>query len=149
MLSSLSSDSSFDLIKLGFWAFFVFGLVSVLVSTLIRIRRFRASRDWPTLSGKITTHDVKLTSMERTGAYDAIVTYEYMVEGVSHGGNQRLRSFSKREEAEKFLRDYLPEGASVLIHYNPDKPSISMLAFNPYDPEGKGSGINISVEVRK
>jgi len=149
LASLLSSDSSFDYIKVGIWIFFALGLISVVISTILRIRKFRGSLNWPTVEGKIIgPAEIKLTSMERTGAYDAIVTYEYLVEGATYRSTQRLRSFSKREEAEKFLRDYLPGGASVRVLYTPDHPATSRLVFNPYDPEGKG-GINVTVEVRE
>ena len=145
----LSSDRSFDLIKLGFWVVLALGLLYTVVATLIRIRRFRASLDWPTVEGKtIGPGEIKLTSMEKTGAYDAIVTYEYAVSGASYRKSQRLRSFSKRDEAESFLHEHMPEGAVVVVHYKPDDPGTSRLAFNPYDPDGKGS-ISINVELKR
>ncbi len=95
------------------------------------------SMKWPSVSGRITGHDIaevesgRLSHSPKT-AYYAEPAYSYIVNGKNYSGKKLSFLHAnngtgiKREDAEKILKKY-PVGTIVRVYYSPAKPSVSTL----------------------
>ena len=105
----------------GAWAF---------LFSLRDIRRGRASKSWPTTTGKITFSGIKKVSDSEGTFYFPDISYEYSVDGVTylsdaiHFGPARGFAFpsSARKRASKYT-----VGMPVTVYYNPEDPNIAVL----------------------
>jgi hypothetical protein len=98
---------------------------------IVEWRRYQLSENWVAVQGLITKSGVIDESTEENSCYAPLVRYTYQVMGQSYEGD--LISFGsagvtygKRKKAEKVVARHLP-GSQVLIHYDPDDPSKSVL----------------------
>jgi hypothetical protein len=112
----------------------VLGIIAAvfLIRALASIRRARASRAWPSITGTILSSNV--VAGRRPGrngvSYHPSVMYEYHVNGQRYMGNRI--SFGAQvgtgisSWAQNKLAQY-PVGASVAVHYNPLNPADAVL----------------------
>ena len=95
--------------------------------------RGAAGLEWPTVQGRIIESRVEerfSTDENRGSSYLAVIRYEYVVNDVRYT-NDRLdwQDYMYRNsmaEAQK-LADSYPEGMTVLVHYDPEKPDFGLL----------------------
>lgn len=108
------------------------GIINVLIFIII-IHFTRKSRQWPTTKGKILSSIVSSSSWDYEGpsqSHKAIVKYQYQVQDkvyVSnrlHYGDWIETSFSSY--AKSVVKRY-NVGCECIVHYNPQKPQISIL----------------------
>jgi hypothetical protein len=94
----------------------------------------KASESWPAAQGRILSSQVVIEEREdREGGttiwYNPVVTYSYTAGGGALQG-KRIRFAnmrqSSRAKAEAVLAPY-PEGGTVSVRYNPEKPAESVL----------------------
>jgi hypothetical protein len=88
-----------------------------------------ASRDWPTVQGKVTKSEMtrRFTSHGTTWALDFACDYEvdgraYVLDQVQFGTGRTM----SRELIQGFVDKY-PAGANVTVHYNPAWPEIATI----------------------
>jgi len=90
------------------------------------LRRKRAA-GWPVADGRIESVEVSKPTFSFTtkrGYYVAELGYSYSVAGTTNSGHYR-REFPTEREADEFVRDL--QGKAVVVRYNPNNPSSSML----------------------
>jgi len=111
----------------------VFGLI--LGSGLIlggAVMTFYATKTqrWPTTNGVITGSEVKHIHTKNNGnSWKPVVKYKYEVNGEELSGN-RLRLFSGNYPSPKIAQrviDEYPEKTRVVVYYNPNKTTKSVL----------------------
>ncbi len=89
----------------------------------------RASSQWPTTEGTVTSSEVRDTSDAESDSYSPRVTYEYQVDDVSYQNNTITfgqNSYSSRRKAESIAAGY-PTGSRVTVYYEPGDPAQSVL----------------------
>lgn len=109
------------------------GLVTVIVVGY-SILRGQKSRGWPNVSGsilssRISVHESTDDDGSTTTNYGVALLYRYSVGGQEYQGTRRTFTdvnTSSRARAEKILATY-PQGGSVTVYYDPQKPSTSVL----------------------
>lgn len=108
----------------------------VLVQDRIRLlMEGYASLDWPTVTGEVVAAEASPIIDAKVGpGWRIEVDYQYAVDGSVHHNDRlrhdrRLRGMT-REEAEKKLERFQPR-QSVDVHYDPDRPSHSVLMAGP------------------
>lgn len=117
------------------WVLIGSGVFAVLFP-LVSWMRVRASRSWPSVSGRVTesTLDVEPRA-DKSDSYMPRVRYEYAVKGESYESSQ-LNFWGSiggsRATAERTTTRY-PAGAQVTVYYNPETPFEAVLdrAFSP------------------
>jgi hypothetical protein len=90
------------------------------------LRRKRAA-GWPVADGRIESVEVGKPTFSFTtkrGYYVAELGYSYSIAGTTNSGHYR-REFPTEREAGEFVRDL--QGKAVVVRYNPNNPSSSML----------------------
>jgi len=112
----------------AFWSgiFFIFLGLYLLKYAIKSFRQYEASKSWPTTQGQITASQVvryQSTSSRR----DFIVKYEYQVKDKQYEGYRvALYTIIHQEEADNLAKKY-PANSEAIIHYEPNKPSNSIL----------------------
>lgn len=109
--------------------------IGLVASGALRLKRLRASRDWPNTEGEVLVSTVnrRLTSPGgATGVSHIIyprIVYRYTVDGhdyqgsvIELGGRFRMTASQAAERAREF-----PEGARVPVHYDPTRPERACL----------------------
>lgn len=90
----------------------------------------KASRNWPTVAGKIVERGVE--PMQTDGrSFTPAVKYAYTVAGTPYSGQQVYRTGrvgSTRQPAQQLV-DGLPD--PIPVHYNPENPGEAFLLSNP------------------
>jgi Protein of unknown function (DUF3592) len=90
----------------------------------------RASADWPTAQGKVTSSHVSHTTDSDGGdSYSPSVRYEYQADDRRYANNTIKfgeNSYNSFDEAQVYVARY-PEGATVTVYYDPGKPGRSVL----------------------
>ena len=92
----------------------------------------QASQSWPFIleSEVISSHVKRSTSQAQKGAVEYVpkIKYKYRVDGQDYEGDQLSFGFANRasKDADKIVARY-PEGESVKVFYNPDRPDMSVL----------------------
>ena len=92
------------------------------------IQEAEATKDWPTVQGKIVTSEV------RPGEADAssrpLVRFQYAIRGTIYRSEQYRQDSvgraMKKAAAEELVKRY-PVGATVQVHYDPANPVNSVL----------------------
>lgn len=108
----------------GLIIFFV-GLIFLIIG-LVAIKRAKTAQSWPIIPGRVirsTVVEHQSTDDDGTSVtYEPQVEYEYSVMGIMYSsrrvayGTNRLAYKQASEIVERY-----PAGASVNVHYNPDK----------------------------
>jgi len=125
--------------------------VAAILWGLGNVRHGRASESWPTTEGIVIMSEIARTTSTSTGKtrktttnYRANVEYEYTVGGVDYKRDQisfGQFSTSSRSQAQLVVNRYRV-GESVQVHYDPDKPEVSLLepgvGFMTYLPAAVG-----------
>ena len=110
----------------------VFGLPFALWGLYGIGRAIRSAR-WPTTTGAVTGTNVKSVTSGESGSnsYRMEVIYEYELGGetyvskrYSFGGKPTRES---RSAAETWLEEHYPVGSEVTVHYDPDRPDVTVL----------------------
>ncbi|MCH8474337.1 MAG: DUF3592 domain-containing protein [Opitutales bacterium] len=115
------------------WFFFLPGVV-ILFFGLRALQESRESLNWPSVEGQVLSSKiVESRSSSSSGgsstSYRADVTYRYTVDGSSYTGDRIQASSvssSNHSRARAMTRKY-PEGKTVEVFYNPDRPYRSLL----------------------
>ena len=102
---------------------------------------------WPTVSGRVTRSEVT----DRRSAWP-VIEYEYEVAGQHYSGTSNLNfpgfggRTNRQDAAEKVVSQFAA-GDSIIVHYNPQKPNISILKTGPtWDIFGQlGLGITLLI----
>lgn len=99
-------------------------------------RKAQASLSWPTVPGTVSVSDVKYdvsTSGSgdnefQTETFTPVVKYQYSVQGVEHTGSRiAFGAMNQSQNAAHAVVARYPVGASVTVHYNPEKPGEAVL----------------------
>jgi hypothetical protein len=102
------------------------GLVAFAVYWLMKRRKLRQSRSWPSAEGRVNSTDL---SLHKTGTeqsqWFATVLYSYSVQGASYSGKLQ-RTYLLKGHGEKWLGGF-PAGLVLAVRYNPAKPADSVL----------------------
>lgn len=112
------------------------GSIGLLLSALFArschrtLRLARASRDWPTTSGRIVANRTRVVRPSHSNPGVRVdITYEYEVGGVCHQGT-RVRFGGTgnlgKDDAERTARRY-PVGSRVAVHHHPALPELATL----------------------
>jgi len=115
----------------------IFGGLGILLmfSWIQSMQMARASKSWPSVSGKITSSKVMkvLESTDKKGkkhyTYPAQIKYNYTVEGQNHVGSRiSFGDYSSNTpgHAEGIVKNY-PAEKNVRVYYDPDFPVQAVL----------------------
>jgi hypothetical protein len=117
------------------WLFILMFLPAGLLFTTMGmngILRARESAGWPPTEGRITRSEVVRrtsgTGTDRTTAYHAEVSYEYLVDGAAYRGDRVAYGDygGKRKHAQRIVSRYR-KGEVVTVYYNPQNPRVCLL----------------------
>jgi hypothetical protein len=106
------------------WA--AFALIGAAKPAWRWIQRGRGE-SWPLADGRIDSAQISKPNFSlsvKSGHYLAQLLYSYSFAGVSYSGRY-TRDIPTEGEAEEFVRDL--QGKATTVHYNPEKPSRSVL----------------------
>jgi len=104
----------------------------VLVISIVRLYKFRASKTWLWTTGEITSCEMETKSRAGRGrsiAYHAAIVYDYLVRGTRYSGKRICfgdYGSSNPNHARQILNRY-PAGQQVSVYYNSSKPEDSVL----------------------
>lgn len=115
----------------------IFGGIGVgLIIYALRTRqKVQESQRWPVTDGLITAREMAVnqsTDSEggSTTSYYPHVEYEYSVMGTRYHGKKiafgAVKNYSRQADVQAILARY-PEGATVAVHYDPNKPEDAVL----------------------
>jgi hypothetical protein len=110
--------------------FFVIGLVVVCfgINNLMMANR---AKSWPTTEGTIISSEcVYYYSMNEGSSYFTHVKYSYTVSGKSHPGDRIAFGYTGSwwQRPNQKIADRLSSAKTVLVRYDPDKPSMAVLS---------------------
>jgi hypothetical protein len=110
-------------------ALIMFGVGAfTLIKVILQLRRIAASKEWPVIPGQVIKKEVvRHRSSKGAVTYSADVTYRYSVMGSEYNHRVSLPGMWSSTTAQQALEGI---GATLEVHYNPDKPSQSS---NEYD----------------
>ncbi len=101
-------------------------LAGVAAYWLLKQRKMRRSRSWPTAPGQVESTDTRLRSTgPQQSKWYATVGYSYTVQGTAYSGTLQ-RTFMMKGSADKWIRKYA-RGGPLSLRYNPEKPKDSVL----------------------
>jgi hypothetical protein len=121
------------LLKAIFSAVFLIAGLACVIANLVQRKRANEAKTWPTVAGVVTSSGLQeqrsYDSESGTSiSYKPVVTYTYTLMGQTFTGEQL--SFGNmnydRGTAAKKIAPY-PQGAQVLVHYDPDNPLNAVL----------------------
>ena len=113
------------------WPWFVyvwaaFAAIGAIKPAWRWIRRGRGE-NWPLSDGRIDSAQISKPNFSlsvKSGHYLVELHYSYSFAGITHSG-RFTRDIPTEYEAEEFIRDL--QGKAIVVHYNPEKPSRSIL----------------------
>lgn len=89
------------------------------------------AKSWPTTKGVVVAHSIERSPGRGGGRPDAVVTYEYVVDGVQYTSDRiRVVSFVPSWDYTEPFKDH-PIGSTVRVHYDPDDPGYAILYPSP------------------
>jgi Protein of unknown function (DUF3592) len=103
------------------------GGVYLVVRELRQVYVYR-SVEGRVLASELAARQVQSAKL-RPASYTPEVSYEYLVDGKRYEGN-RIHLYKENSTSEKAMarmRDRYPAGARVMVHYDPQDPSIAVL----------------------
>lgn len=121
------------LLKFIFSAVFLIAGLACVIANLVQRKRAKEAETWPTVPGVVTSSGLQ---EERSYDHDSgtsinykpVVQYTYTIMGQTFTGDQLsfgTVSYDHRT-AEKKIAPY-PQGAQVMVHYDPDNPLNAVL----------------------
>ncbi len=115
------------------------GSVVALVGNVGMSGEASASEQWPSAPGTVLTSEIVKQTARSTHYYEVHATYEYVVSGATHRGNQigfyKAGNFDEAADARAFVARYQP-GAHVDVYYDPAAPERAVLVRG-----GTGAGL--------
>ncbi|MEI8133183.1 MAG: DUF3592 domain-containing protein [Leptolinea sp.] len=129
-------------------AFFVIGLVLLLMN-VIQIKKAKAAEAWPTISGLILSSELHENRRYNTKShvtntsYEPRIQYQYSILGQNYLGTSLYigKSSYSYGAASKKIETY-PQGAPVVVHYNPADPSKAVL-----EPKAASGILNLVIGI--
>lgn len=109
--------------------FIVMG-VFLLIFGVKSVNRASKSVDWPRAIGVVREASVKYDGLgEGRGTYEAILRYEYDVDGTTHSGDSvDFGDYgSSNSSHAQGIVDRYPEGKEVVVYYMPENPDVCVL----------------------
>lgn len=112
--------------------FILFALYMLWIGVSARSRSLR-SRRWPTVLGKVVVSqvksEIKSAAQGSQISYVPVIRYEYHVEGRSYASSRLNFSVVQgiSEDWARGIADRYPVGKEVVVYYDPQKPSESVL----------------------
>lgn len=111
--------------------FFAVG-VGMLWSGIDDLRMANRAWSWPTTEGSITFSECKhYWVMSESSSYFTHVNYTYSVEGRSYKGDRVAFGYNGSwwRKPNQNIADRLSSAKTVLVRYDPDKPSTAVLSY--------------------
>ncbi len=107
------------------------GVGIVLILRYVRGKqKAKQSESWPSVEGKILSHDIRMDSGDDYTFYLPQVTYTYQIQDQEFTGKRisfgSAPSFKKIFKAEKLLEQF-PINSLVTVYYDPEKPQESVI----------------------
>ncbi len=120
--------AALELLVPGTLGLLLAGFGAVRCATTLRLAR--ASRDWPTATGRVVACSTRVVRKSHGNPGVRVdVEYEFEVGGVRHRG-KRVRfggtANLPKDEAEALARRH-PVGSRVTVHHAPDRPELATL----------------------
>jgi hypothetical protein len=121
------------LLKFIFSAVFLIAGLACVISNLVQRKRAKEAEAWPTVPGTVVSSGLQeqrsYDSDSGTSiSYKPVVQYKYTIMGQAFSGDQIAfgnTSFDHRTATKK-IAPY-PQGAQVMVHYDPDNPLNAVL----------------------
>lgn len=109
-----------------FGLFWIFSLAALTVTATVG-KGSAERRNWSTVEGKVTKSEIR-KNINSNLPYDAIVEYQYSVDGKSYIGRNRTFQMHPhaKEAVSKIVASY-PNGKIVTVYYDPKNPTIECL----------------------
>jgi hypothetical protein len=116
----------------------VIGLLSLVavaacivgIKAALLVRTAIASRNWPTVKGRVVSMEMDVTQLQYEEMYTPRLVYRYRVGGQDYESSRidlaRQRRFFTQASANAVLAPYRPDG-EVTVYYNPGRPSDALL----------------------
>ncbi len=131
------------LILSAFMVALMYGGGVMLVGTVRELMESFEAMSWPTVAGKVTRSEIKVTSIKSSGrssngihrsttsdSYEAQIEYEFELDGKTLKGDRlggvRSGNAADRKSVEQTLKKY-PINQAVTVSYKPGDPSQSLL----------------------
>jgi len=122
---------SFNIIILA--AFFLGGVLFIVLAVLRSRKAKMAAENWPTVAGGVLSSEVVIHRSHSSRGYTTVnympkVSYEYQVNGQKYLGDGigfGTATYGKKK-AEEIAAIY-PQGTPVTVHYDPSDPSKAVL----------------------
>lgn len=131
------------LILSAFMAALMYGGVVMMVGTVRELMESFEAMSWPTVAGKVTLSEIKVTSIKSSGrssngihrsttsdSYEAQIEYEFELDGKTLKGDRlggvRSGNAADRKSVEQTLKKY-PINQPVTVSYKPGDPSQALL----------------------
>jgi hypothetical protein len=102
----------------------------LLAVGLYQRSRLQASQSWQQAMGTITKAEIEIVRDADSSGYQVSVLYDYVVDGVHYAGKRIRfsdRSYVRKKRAQAELDRY-PVNSSVLVYFDPAKPSDAVLS---------------------
>jgi hypothetical protein len=103
--------------------------VAMLWLVFCELRRARATRTWPSVSGRVLESTVEEVTDSEGSAYRPRVAYAYSVAGEEYSSecvSVGQGTTASRRRAEQTTQRY-PVGSRVAVHHDPSRPSQAVL----------------------
>ncbi len=116
----------------GFIIFLGIGIATTFFG-MNNLKKFSASKSWPSVKGTVTVSEIDTRQMESNGKwinmYHPQVVYNYFVKDKAYT-NSKISfgdyATNKRKDANKVIRKY-PVNSEVTVYYNPINPQEAVL----------------------
>ncbi|MDF0605432.1 DUF3592 domain-containing protein [Neisseriaceae bacterium TC5R-5] len=115
----------------------------------------RQAQSWPTTKGTMAISEVESRPARHADnagrlEYQARLLYHYQVAGQSYQSDQlRLPNpgYSRSQQLASEIVQRYPPGSSVLVYYNPDKPTQAYLQTGPHWSSWLGLALGLALSV--
>lgn len=131
------------LVLSAFMVALMYGGGVMMVGTVRELMESFEAMSWPTVAGKVTRSEIKVTSIKSSGrssngihrsttsdSYEPLIEYEFELDGQTHKGDRRVAvqsgNAADRKSVEQILKKY-PINQAVTVSYKPGDPSQCLL----------------------
>jgi hypothetical protein len=129
--------------SLTLWAWMAALAVAILY-VIFRVVVYGGYGKWPTAEGKIESYGRVRRPGGASSPYVCTVYYSYMVNGSFYSGEWDSNLFPSEATLMAYLREGMPIGKIVQVHYSPTKPTRSILAEES-EPEPMDESIKLNL----